>query len=530
MMSLAEPPASRQRRFMRSWQIGTRLWPVAIPAAVAMVMVAIQLAQPDALTGVHGYDGRGNDDGVYFSASLRLLRGVLPYADFDHVHPPGLVIVLLPFALLDLVVSQDWAFAAARVLTVFVAGANAFLAARLVRHRGVAAALAAGLAMALYPNSVSATHTIRLEPYLVLFCLVAALLFFEGDRVATLDRVLWAGLALACAASVKVWALVIVLPTIAVALHAGKAVVGRLVLGLVCGVGIVVLPLAIVDPGGFVSQVVFAQLGRSTNGIAAYSVGDRLSMLWGFEIYPDGSRARTALLVLVAVVAVFVSVIAVHRAVLGRSFQVFDAWVYGSAVLLLVAMHAPAQFYHYYTYFVAPFLAIALGLLAAAMSDLAGHWLSGPKAAWAIPLSVVALAVVATPSVINGSIEYMRLSDDPGDLIAAAIPVGACVVTDMPTLLVVGDRTSPTSGCPAVNDPFGLWLTRNDGLPPTSPPPYDPTFRAQWMRWFQQAEYVVLSIPWSNYIPWDDRMRSAFDAEYRLIAQAERAFVYQRIG
>ncbi|MEO8382954.1 MAG: hypothetical protein ABI779_25075 [Acidobacteriota bacterium] len=31
------------------------------------------------------------DDGVYYSASALLFRGVLPYRDFVFVHPPGLL-------------------------------------------------------------------------------------------------------------------------------------------------------------------------------------------------------------------------------------------------------------------------------------------------------------------------------------------------------------------------------------------------------------------------------------------------------
>lgn len=50
---------------------------------VAALLVAVQFAQPNALSGVVSFD-----DGVYFGSSLLLWRGTLPYADFVFLHPP----------------------------------------------------------------------------------------------------------------------------------------------------------------------------------------------------------------------------------------------------------------------------------------------------------------------------------------------------------------------------------------------------------------------------------------------------------
>ena len=79
----------------------------------------------------------------------------------------------------------------------------------LVRHRG---ALAAGVACgvyAVYPDALSASHTFLLEPWLNLFCLIGALLVFDGDRMAgNRRRLAWGGVAFGFAVAIKLWAVI----------------------------------------------------------------------------------------------------------------------------------------------------------------------------------------------------------------------------------------------------------------------------------------------------------------------------------
>lgn len=501
-----------------------------MPALVAALVTVHQLTRPNVLTGVHAYDGSGYDDGVYFSAALRLVHGVIPYADFRHLHPTGLTVLLAPVALLDHVMSQQWAFAVARCLMVLVTAASAALAAQLLRHRGVAAALTAGLAVAAHPTIVSSTHSVMLEPYLVLGCLLGAALLFDGDEVADERRVLWSGVVFGVAAAVKLWAVVVIAPTLVLLIVVARHKAPRYLTGTVLGFAIPVLPLALTAPVGFVRQVVLAQIGRGTNGVADFSVGDRFSMLWGFEFWPDGRHGETALLVLVGLAALWCAVLALQMLAGHRLFPPMAAWCTATAAVLLLAMHAPRQFYDHYVGFIAPFVAVLAGLTVGSVTRLAAEWAHPAVHRWALPGIACALTMAVLPITLSRSSDYLAGADRPGDVIAAVIPHGACVVAAMPTQLVVADRLPTDNDCPAVNDPFGLWLTDNDGRPTGSPPPFDEAFRARWLSWFQRADYVVLTIRRSSYIPWDDAMGAWFDANYRLVAEQGRVLVYQRTG
>ncbi|HWD24554.1 MAG TPA: hypothetical protein VG368_03755, partial [Acidimicrobiales bacterium] len=69
---------------------------LAVIFCVGVLPVALDLSRPHGLFGLTEYD-----DGVYFGASLRLIEGVFPYRDFVFVQPPGITVVLAPFAALS---------------------------------------------------------------------------------------------------------------------------------------------------------------------------------------------------------------------------------------------------------------------------------------------------------------------------------------------------------------------------------------------------------------------------------------------
>ena len=69
------------------------------------------------------------------------------------------------------------------MLTVGADTANVVLAGLLVRHRGpLAAGLASGV-YAVYPAALTASSSLFLEPWLNLFCLLGAVLLFDGGRI-----------------------------------------------------------------------------------------------------------------------------------------------------------------------------------------------------------------------------------------------------------------------------------------------------------------------------------------------------------
>ena len=106
------------------------------------------------------------------------MNGALPYRDYVMVQPPGIAVVLAPIGILGRIFGARDGLAIARIFTGIVAGLNAAIVVMLLRRYGLLAALFGGLLFALYPPAYNADHTLMLEPYLVIFCLIAIALAF----------------------------------------------------------------------------------------------------------------------------------------------------------------------------------------------------------------------------------------------------------------------------------------------------------------------------------------------------------------
>lgn len=513
---------------LREW------WPAWLGAIVTLGLSLYPLTRPHALNGVHGYSGNGYDDGVYLGSAIRLTHGVLPWVDDTFLHPPGITWIMTPFALLGRLLAEPDGLAAARVATAFVAAANTMLAALVVRGRGRTAMSVATWLMAAYPLAVAATHSVMLEPYLVFFCLIGGVLLFDGDDIAPPRRLFWAGAAFGFAGAVKVWAILVVVAALAAAAGRWRDRIRPLASGLVVGFGLPCLPFVLLAPRAFVHDVIVAQLTRGTSGRAAYSFAQRLSMMLGLDFAPTARGVEQAKWLGMALAVLVLAVVALT--VLLRWGTRLDAFVLGAAAAVFVGLLKPPQFYDHYAYFVATFAIIAIGLCAGTVADLVEHLAGGSRGATGfvrrlgaagIPAIVGALALLAVPLQLDRARSYLAPSADPAATVAAAVPAGSCVVTDMPIILVVADRFGTSSSCDAPLDPFGLWLTDNDGAPPGAKPPYPASFTAEWRSWLEGSDYVVLSVAFSNYIPWDQPMIDWFKANFTLVAEAPRTFVYQ---
>ena len=217
---------------------------IAVATALGFGLRAYQLARPGQLLSVAWYD-----DGVYYASALRLSDGALPYRDFIFAQPPGITLLMTPAALLAKVIGTDWGMAVARILTLLASTASVALAGLLVRHRGLLAVAVACGVLAVYPGSVTTTYTIFLEPWVVLFCLVAALTVFDGDRLAGSRRLVAGGVAFGFAGAIESWAIIPVLVVVLLSL-AAPAKAGRLVAGVAVGFPVPVLPFAALAPGG----------------------------------------------------------------------------------------------------------------------------------------------------------------------------------------------------------------------------------------------------------------------------------------
>ena len=223
---------------------------IAVCTAAAAFLRFYQLTRPGYLLGVTEYD-----DGVQFGDAVRLVSGVIPYRDFVVMQPPGSFLLMAPVALLAKVTGTAWGLAIARLLTAAADTACVAVLGLLVRHRGpVAAGIACGV-YAVYPDALVAAHTFLLEPWLNLFCLIWALLVFDGDQLTQGRRLAWGGAAFGLAGAVKLWARV-PLAVIGLLVARRPRRLGLLAAGAVAGLGAPVLPFLALAPAGLTKDVV----------------------------------------------------------------------------------------------------------------------------------------------------------------------------------------------------------------------------------------------------------------------------------
>jgi hypothetical protein len=203
---------------------------------------------------------------------------------------------------------------------------------------------------------------------------------------------------------------------------------------------------------------------------------------------------------------------------------------------VVAGLFFPGQFYDHYAYFSAAFLALVAGactgLVARAVVDAWHREKARPSLAAAVALASVVGCVGAVQLAsrsMRDARSYFADAADPGDAIRTALPAGACAVSDDPVLLLIADRFVAGPPCPAVVDPFGMWLTEAEGSLPHLGGPWPAGFVARWSGWLQEVDYVVLSIPGSSYIPFAPTLAEQFDVDFVRVGARNHAYVFARI-
>lgn len=222
----------------------------------------------DGLRGFYGYDAA-----VYFAAGDALVHGRLPYHGFVLLHPPGLMLVLAPFAALGRWISDSSAFALADLAFCVLGALSAVLVVRVGRALGLRlrAAAIGGLFYALWYGSVDTEYLTKLEP-LGSFVFLGGLLLTVRSRAvdSTRGRVVRAlagGALLGAAVSVKIWWIVPVLGVLlwhalAARRHGVKSPLLPLA-GAVAGALVINLPFFLASPSEMWHSVVLDQIGRA---------------------------------------------------------------------------------------------------------------------------------------------------------------------------------------------------------------------------------------------------------------------------
>jgi hypothetical protein len=399
--------------------------------AFAVRLVPV-LAATDGLLGAPNYD-----PSVYFAAAVGFSEGRLPYRDFLLLHPPGIVLLLQPFAALGRWVGDPAAFAAARVAVMAGGAASAALVFALLRRHGILAALTGAGLYAVYPAAAHVERATWLEAPSTLLLLLALLALRPSSPAVRPWRSAAAGALLATATLTKLWG-VVLLAVVLCWLLATRGVRSALVaaLGAASVTVVVLVPFWPVWPQLW-TDVVAAQLQRP-------SVRTDPLLRAGMLLGMDQARASIlpAALILVLAVLALAVVAAAVRAPAARLYPFLLAATVG------VLLATPSWYPNYPAFAAAP-LALSAG---AALSVLSGHLRAAAVRAVSVGLAVlVALATVGHLASTDG---FSFPREDLTRLLAAR---QGCVTTDHPISLILTDRLRADlrDGCRLVVDLSG---------------------------------------------------------------------------
>jgi hypothetical protein len=408
---------------------------------LAFIIRAVPVLRGGGLDGHLGYD-----DGVYFAAAVALVHGVLPYRDFLLLHPPGIAILLSPFAFLAGLTDDSTGFGAARLAFMALGALNAGLVAILAGRYGRRAALLSGILYAVWYSAARAERTTILIGPQTTLLLFAVLLLLSGGPLRA-RRAALAGIALGLAVAIQAWAVVAV-AVIAVAIAVGWVDVRgdrrrsamSLLAGAAAASAVVCLPFFVAAPAEFVRYVVIDQLARPDLGISTLV---RLRVLEGLA-EAGGSR-----LDLVNVAVVVMAIVGVGAVVLvARRVPAARMWCALVVVEVGYLLTAP-NFYTHYSGWMAPAAAIVVGTATAVLLGMFDRYRPLGMGAKVGYMALVATFAVTVPRTQGSVMPRASLDGDIRD--------APCVAADAPDLLIetTGLRRDLQNGCQLVIDPTG---------------------------------------------------------------------------
>jgi alpha-1,2-mannosyltransferase len=518
---------------------------------LALAIRVYTLTRAGYLTGVTEYD-----DGVYLGGSIRLLRGSLPYQDWAYVQPPGILLLMTPVALLAKAITTAHAMAAARLLTVLASTACVPIAGSLLRYRGTLVTLVTCGVLAVYPDDITTAHTLILEPWMNLFCLVGACLAFRRGRLASPRRLLWAGVAIGFAGAVKYWAALPALVLLVVCLVTGRGAgpgtrlrvrrATRYLPGVLAGFLIPVLPFALTAPSVFLRSTLADQAARAGTYVP---VSLRLAHLTGLidflnssghfslhagvhSLFASGSSAATtdasAGWLPFVVTILLVAVLALCYVWDPGRPSPLEWFALVTATGAVIAVISYSAFFYHYPDFAAPWLALTAGGAAGALA----RGLSVRPQARRVVIPAAAVIVLAVAVFQAHELSGLRAIDVSAD--KALIPAGACVVTDQTSMTISADRFNAVRpGCPDVIDGLAVTLVSGNGVSVQGGAADRTQVVAEWRSIFSRAQYVWLSPNNGRRIPWTPALYLWFSTHFQELTPSGApgfGHVYQQVA
>jgi hypothetical protein len=502
---------------------------IILATMLALGLRVFILTRPGLLTGITEYD-----DGVYLGGAIRLTQGLLPYKDYAFVQPPGILLLMTPAAVVARLFTTATALGTVRVLSVCASTACVPLAGHLMRYRGMVGTVVTCGFLAVYPDDVWTAHTLLLEPWMNLFCLIGVNAAFHQGRLASPRRLAWAGVALGFAISVKYWAALpaaVLLVTCLITRRkqclpggdddppqastaggepsppdprgppANRQWRTRAYLaGLAAGFALPVAPIALTAPATFFRSTVLYQASRVgsyeplslrlthlTGLIDVFNVNGQFSLAGGNDslalAFPNPAAATAVGWLPFAVFGGMVAAIGIGYWMHWRRPSELDWFALVVAVLAATAILNYSAFFYHYPVFVAPWLALACGASAACLTNRR-----------IIRGIIVVLAAAASLAVASVEVhKLIPLNVLSGSQVGDVIPPGACVVTDQVSDLMSVDRFANPPGCPDVIDSLATTLVLGNGVSIQAGAAGLPAVVNGWESILGGAQYVLIS-------------------------------------
>jgi hypothetical protein len=427
------------------------------PASVFAVGLALRLGAVAASRG--GLGGNyGYDPSVYYTAADAFVHGRMPYRDFVLLHPPGLMLVLAPFAVLGRLTTDSTGFVAGNVALAALGAANALLVYLVARQLGTnrAAAWLGGMFYAVWYGAVYAELSIRLEP-LGSLAFLLGMLAMTRDRPQHLRRdTVLAGAAFGFALSVKMWwAAPFVIVALWLTRRAGRRRrVPAFLAGAAATLVVVDGPFFAMAPSAMWHMVVTEQLGRPSLVPFLYRT-ITFSTLHG-AIASIRGTAQLAASVLFGVVVI--ALLAAAARLPAARLAVLIA-----AAQIVVLLTCPSFFAFYLDY-----VAAALAIVVAAAAHTARQRLRDRVRTGSVAAFVAAAACITVSGLLVHPVGFIERF--PADELADTLPHVRCVMTISPMALIELDALSRDlrNGCPVWVDTTG----RTYGVDALSGPHY----------------------------------------------------------
>ena len=426
----------------------------------------------------------GYDDGVYYSAANGLIHGQLPYRDFILVHPPGILVLLSPFALIGRLFGDSNGLIATRIVFMLIGSVTTVLIYYIGKRLSLIAGLFAGLTYAIWYPAIIVERTSYLEA-VGLFAIAFSLFLLQKDAVTRRDFFL-SGLVLGLATATKLW-FAIPLIVIFLWLLLRRKIEGACLLAISSAISFLSICGYFWFKAGtkFLHLVLFAQLNRST---ATGSHLGRLQKIFNLEIFNFTSISKSQLLLAVLLTAPVLLLILAKP----KEYKYTLIWLSIFIIQLIVILTTPT-FFQSYSSFIAPSLALLIGSISYSLSRLFSGKMFIRKI---ILLSLVIPITLLGWQGINNEIGE---GNPPLVFLRDVVTNQKCVAADSPVILVISNSLSRdlNQDCKVIFDVNGTiyGVTEPPGsnlLSATQRRKHSTEYQSELVRYFEDSDLFIL--------------------------------------